>query len=139
MKLHKDFDPIVYKLQSSLSDFFQNFLLSTCYNKFDFFSKSFPPTYNSIHCCLQGLLCLLTKDKTEKAFSLQGWAKDIIFTEIAQRLIGRTGVSFSSCQRNLMKTFQIEGMIALITKMTLIFSSDLLNFSEILGTKVVQF
>ena len=36
-------------------------------------------------------------------------------------------VSFSSCQRNLIKTFQIEGMIALITKMTLIFSSDLLN------------
>ena len=52
MKLHKDFDHIVYKLQSSLSDFFQNFLLSTCYNKFGFFSKSFPPTYNSIHCCL---------------------------------------------------------------------------------------
>ena len=34
-------------------------------------------------------------------------------------------VSFSSCQRNLIKTFQIEGMIALITKMTFIFSSDL--------------
>ena len=38
-----------------------------------------------------------------------------------------TFVSFSSCQRNLTKTFQIEGMITLITKMTLIFSSDLLN------------
>ena len=36
-------------------------------------------------------------------------------------------VSFSSCQRNLIKTFQIEGMITLITKTTLIFSSDLLN------------
>ena len=36
-------------------------------------------------------------------------------------------VNFSSCQRNFTKTFQIEGMIALITKMTLIFSSDLLN------------
>ena len=36
-------------------------------------------------------------------------------------------VSFSSCQRNLIKTFQIEGMIALITKMNLIFSSALLN------------
>ena len=35
--------------------------------------------------------------------------------------------NFSSCQRNLIKKFQIEGMIALITKMTLIFSSDLLN------------
>ena len=31
-------------------------------------------------------------------------------------------VSFSSCQRNLIKTFQIDGMIALITKMHLIFS-----------------
>ena len=31
-------------------------------------------------------------------------------------------VNFSSSQRNLIKTFQIEGMIALITKMHLIFS-----------------
>ena len=38
-----------------------------------------------------------------------------------------TKVNFSSHQRNLIKTFQIEGMIALITKMILIFSSDLLN------------
>ena len=30
-------------------------------------------------------------------------------------------VSFSSCQRNLIKTFQIEAMIALITKIILIF------------------
>ena len=29
---------------------------------------------------------------------------------------------FSSCQRNLIKTFQIDGMIALITKMDLMFS-----------------
>ena len=36
-------------------------------------------------------------------------------------------VRFSSCQWNLIKTLQIEGMIALVTKMTLIFSSDLLN------------
>ena len=36
-------------------------------------------------------------------------------------------VSFSSCQRNLIKTFQIDGIIALITKMDLIFSWDLLN------------
>ena len=36
-------------------------------------------------------------------------------------------VSFSSCQRNLIKTFQIEGIIALIKKMDLIFSWDLLN------------
>ena len=32
-----------------------------------------------------------------------------------------SAVSFSSFQENLIKTFQIEGMIALITKMTLIF------------------
>ena len=31
-------------------------------------------------------------------------------------------ISISSRQRNLIKTFQIEGMIALITKMYLIFS-----------------
>ena len=30
-------------------------------------------------------------------------------------------ISFSSCQRNMIKTFQIDGMIALITKMDLIF------------------
>ena len=30
-------------------------------------------------------------------------------------------VSFSSCQRNLIKTFQIEGMIALITKLICFF------------------
>ena len=33
-----------------------------------------------------------------------------------------TLVSFSSRQKNLIKTFQIEGMIALIAKMDLIFS-----------------
>ena len=38
-----------------------------------------------------------------------------------------TLLSFSSCQRNLIKTFQIEAMIALITKMTTIFSLVLLN------------
>ena len=31
-------------------------------------------------------------------------------------------VSFSSCQQNLIKTFQIEAMIAVITKMELILS-----------------
>ena len=36
-------------------------------------------------------------------------------------------VSFSSCQRNLIKTFQIEGMIVLITKKDLNFSWELLN------------
>ena len=57
--------------------------------------------------------------------------------------------SFSSCQRSLIKTFQIEDMIALVTKITMIFSSDLLNgqkqlskkpnILELLGKKVVQF
>ena len=51
------------------------------------------------------------------------WVKIVV---IIMELIDAS-VSFSSCQRNLIKTFQIEGMIALITKMTLIFSSDLLN------------
>ena len=31
-------------------------------------------------------------------------------------------VSFSSCQRNLIKTFQVEAIIALITEMAMIFS-----------------
>ena len=38
-----------------------------------------------------------------------------------------TLLSFSSCQRNLIKTFQIEAMIALITKTALVFSRGLLN------------
>ena len=42
-------------------------------------------------------------------------------------------VSFSSCQQNLIKTFLIEGMIVLITKMTLIFSSDLFNGQKYLS------
>ena len=42
-------------------------------------------------------------------------------------LVGLYCGKFSSWQQNLIKTFQIEGMIALITKMTLIFSSELLN------------
>ena len=40
----------------------------------------------------------------------------------ATMLEARTTVSFSSCQQNLIKTFQIEGMITLITKMGLTFS-----------------
>ena len=36
-------------------------------------------------------------------------------------------ISFLSCQWNLIKTFQIEAIVALITKMALIFSWDLLN------------
>ena len=31
-------------------------------------------------------------------------------------------INFSSCQRNLIKTFQIEAITALITKMALVFS-----------------
>ena len=45
----------------------------------------------------------------------------------SQNMMSVAIVSFSSCQRNLIKTFQIDGMIALITKMDLIFSWDLLN------------
>ena len=58
-----------------------------------------------------------------------------------------TVVSFSSCQRNLIKTFQIEAMIAMITKMATILMSLVRwqkiavkkshFFLEILGTKVV--
>ena len=44
-------------------------------------------------------------------------------------------VNFSSCQQNLIKIFQIESMIALITKMTLIFSSHLLNGQKQLSKK----
>ena len=33
-----------------------------------------------------------------------------------------TGLSFSSCQWNLIETFQIDAIVALITKMTLICS-----------------
>ena len=44
------------------------------------------------------------------------------------RAIHTARLSFASYQRrNLIKTFQMEGINALITKMTLIFSSDLLN------------
>ena len=58
-----------------------------------------------------------------------------IFNFIAQDIllcrrwtsVSPSGVSFSSCQWILIKTFQIEGMIALIIKMDLIFSWDLLN------------
>ena len=50
-----------------------------------------------------------------------------------------TSVRFSSCQWNLTKTFQIEGMIALITKLTLIFSSDLLNGQKQLSKKAKIF
>ena len=40
-------------------------------------------------------------------------------------------LSFSSCQRNLMKTFQIEGMIALIIKKDLIFFMRLFKWPKI--------
>ena len=41
--------------------------------------------------------------------------------------LGRLEVSFSSCQRNLIKTFQIEAMIALITKIVLNNTRNKLN------------
>ena len=40
-------------------------------------------------------------------------------------------ISFSSCQRNLIKTIQIEAMIALITKMVLIFFMRLVKWPKI--------
>ena len=40
-------------------------------------------------------------------------------------------VNFSSYQRNLIKTFQIEGRIALITKMVLIFFTRLVKWPKI--------
>ena len=46
--------------------------------------------------------------------------KDIFKPPILNQIAVK--VSFSSCQRNLIKTFQTEGMFALITKMDLIFS-----------------
>ena len=52
-----------------------------------------------------------------------------VFFQQRQHVIPQ--VSFSSCQRNLMKTFQIEAMIALITKMVLIFLWDFLNGQKV--------
>ena len=53
------------------------------------------------------------------------------------------GVSFSSCQRNLIKKNQIEAMITLITKMALIFFPETVkktkSIKKVLGMKVVQF
>ena len=43
-------------------------------------------------------------------------------TKNLERSLTGPYVSFSSCQQNLIKTFQIEGIIAQITKMDLIFS-----------------
>ena len=45
---------------------------------------------------------------------------DSLFTMVTGE--AQPQVSFSSCQRNLLNTFQIEAMIALITKIDLIFS-----------------
>ena len=45
-----------------------------------------------------------------------------LYLSIYLKLKNRPQVSISSCQRNLIKTFQIEDIIALITKMDLIFS-----------------
>ena len=50
-----------------------------------------------------------------------------------------TPVNFSSCQRNLIKTFQIEVMIALITNMTLIFFMRLVKWLKIAVKKSQKF
>ena len=39
-------------------------------------------------------------------------------------------INFSSCQQNLIKTFQIEAMTALITKMAMVFSSGQKKLSK---------
>ena len=64
-------------------------------------------------------LCVKKKVPTRN-ISLEGDFKGLLYSKT-------TTVCFSSCQWNLIKTFQIEGMIALIKKMDLIFSWDLLN------------
>ena len=48
-------------------------------------------------------------------------------------------VSFSSCQRNLIKTFQIEDMIALITKSDLDFFFRLVKWPKIAVKKSQNF
>ena len=49
----------------------------------------------------------------------------------SKRVLCMPFVSFSSCQWNLMKTFQIEAIIALITKMVLIFFMRLVKWPKI--------
>ena len=66
-------------------------------------------------------------------FYLAKMSKNVVIVFIIPK------VSFSSCQRNLTKTFQIEGMITLITKMTLVFSSDLLYGQKWLSKKAKIF
>ena len=56
-------------------------------------------------------------------YEIQWWSQDKGQLKAWQK--GNTGyplVSFSFCQQNFIKTFQIEAMIALVTKMVLIFS-----------------
>ena len=62
---------------------------------------------------------LSSPDKSDHENDLSEGDHPYVMYLIACR--GHTIVSFSSCHRNLIKTFQIEGMIALITKMNLIF------------------
>ena len=57
-----------------------------------------------------------------KLFSIKSWISNSLIN-----IVSWPSLSFSSCQWNLIKTFQIESLIAPITKMTLSFSSDLLN------------
>ena len=64
------------------------------------------------------------------------WNKrTVIFRDEVKRLAKeckmRFSVSFSSCQRNSIKTFQIEAIIALITKMAMIFFMSLVKWPTI--------
>ena len=73
------------------------------------------------------------KSPLSLAWPLGQWGQTNLGVEVdltrskSENSIYTPAISFSSCQQNLIKTFQIEGMIGLITKMTLIFSSDFLN------------
>ena len=70
---------------------------------------------------------LLSLCRSDHAYKDNGAIFDCVIFFLFKLKEGDPLVSFSSCQRNLIKTFQIEAMIALITKMVLIFSWDLLN------------
>ena len=50
-------------------------------------------------------------------------------------VLPKTVKGISSCQQNLIKTFQIEAMIALITKTVLIFFMRLVKWPKIAVTK----
>ena len=64
----------------------------------------------------------LVRQSRDRPTTAQVNAVTTIHKALVRWGLRRRGVSFSSRQRNLIKTFQIKGMIALITKMHLVFS-----------------